>query len=305
MPAHTDSHNLAPVVPISARANDSRPVRVHRAAKSREFVSMSNALAGDDRLSYGARGLLLKVLSLHPTYEHAVERLATDVDGQSAVRAMLGELEEIGHARTFQDHGLRGRIQWRWEFSEEPKSDWVEQTKARKSKNGCTIPRLSRDGKPSDGKSGDSVIRTTTIRTTERRLSEQQPPAAAALCLPGLDVETANTEAGERPSKAKDQQRPRSPLFDALAVACGNNLAEMTERANRACGVALAEIRKVCPGVTPGEIHRRADNFRRMNRPGYRLTPSKFASDWSTLGDSSASNSTATPYRGSSAATLQ
>lgn len=57
--------------------------------------------------------------------------------------------------------------------------------------------------------------------------------------------------------------RPRDPLFDALCVASGEGRPEgVTPKKARQIGVALAEIKKATPGVTPEEITRRAGNYK-------------------------------------------
>lgn len=79
----------------------------------------------------------------------------------------------------------------------------------------------------------------------------------------------------ETPQKPK----PRNPLFDALARACGSEPSQLTNGAARTVGVALAEIRAVFPNVTPDEIGRRADAYRRL-MPTATLTESALAKHW-------------------------
>jgi hypothetical protein len=53
----------------------------------------------------------------------------------------------------------------------------------------------------------------------------------------------------------------------------------MTRRSARACGVALAEIRRTAPNVNPDEFKRRAFNYR-MQFKDAALTPSALCSQW-------------------------
>ena len=78
--------------------------------------------------------------------------------------------------------------------------------------------------------------------------------------------------------------RARNPLFDALAEACGADPAQMPARQARACGVALAEIRKACPSVDPPEFARRAERYRRLYRDAA-LTPSALCAHWAECGN--------------------
>ncbi len=56
--------------------------------------------------------------------------------------------------------------------------------------------------------------------------------------------------------------RKRNPLIDALASLECDNLNEVTQRSWQKHGTALADIKGVCPDVTPDEIKRRATNYR-------------------------------------------
>lgn len=88
-----------------------------------------------------------------------------------------------------------------------------------------------------------------------------------------LEVPHKKVLAPGKPARARD------PLFDALAEACGNDLTQMPTKARRACGVALAEIRAVMPGLEPAEIKRRALAYTRKYRDAA-LTPHALAAHW-------------------------
>jgi hypothetical protein len=81
------------------------------------------------------------------------------------------------------------------------------------------------------------------------------------------------------PAPALPTLKPRDELFDALAESCGSNPHEMTARALRACGVALAEIRRACPNVQASDFAIRATGYRRQYRDAA-LTPSALCSHW-------------------------
>lgn len=122
------------------------------------------------------------------------------------------------------------------------------------------------------------------------------PPTAARLTDASAQNDPENPESLEKspetphpapdtltkPEKARKSANPPPPdaLFAALATACGRNPDGMTKREARAAAVALAEIRRACPDVTPDEFTRRAANYRANFRDAA-LTPSALAAHWS------------------------
>ena len=109
--------------------------------------------------------------------------------------------------------------------------------------------------------------------------------SARARARPTVEPETNPVPSRPVQVEPKDQSaaapRTRDPLFDALAAVSGADPREMTEAAARACGVALAEIRKVAPNLTPEEIARRAANYP-THFGDAALTPSALAKHWAT-----------------------
>lgn len=83
-------------------------------------------------------------------------------------------------------------------------------------------------------------------------------------------------------TKAK-RARPRDPLFDALATACGHNLAELTDSAASSIRKALADILRASPHATPEEITRRVCAYR-SRHPQRQFSEHAIAKDWSRLG---------------------
>lgn len=98
--------------------------------------------------------------------------------------------------------------------------------------------------------------------------------------VPGSPGELAlSATSSEEKQGTATPERARNPLFDALATATGEQPLELTTTAGRAIGVALAEIRKASPDVTPEEIHRRAENYRR-HMPHATLTAHALKAHW-------------------------
>lgn len=72
-------------------------------------------------------------------------------------------------------------------------------------------------------------------------------------------------------------------LFDTLCAVCGYNAKEMTRAGKRTTGVAIADIRAVCPDLTPLMIQSRAAAYKRKH-PTWELTPSSLAKHWGEFG---------------------
>jgi hypothetical protein len=77
------------------------------------------------------------------------------------------------------------------------------------------------------------------------------------------------------------QARKRDPLFDAMAVACGHDLENLTKSEGTAIGSAVAEVRHKA-GITPQVIHDKAQAYRSMH-PDWELTPRALVKHWSAL----------------------
>lgn len=85
------------------------------------------------------------------------------------------------------------------------------------------------------------------------------------------------------PKAKANGARKRDLCFDALAVACGHNLGELTKSGAQSIGDALAKIRGASPDVTPEEIARRVATYR-SRHPQRRFSEQAIAKDWSRLG---------------------
>lgn len=91
-----------------------------------------------------------------------------------------------------------------------------------------------------------------------------------------------------RPGRTKFD-RPRNPLFDALALATGTkDLAKLTRAGAKAIGVALADIREVSADVSPAEIERVIDAYKRTH-PTWPCTAPAIAKNWAEFAASTSS----------------
>jgi len=103
---------------------------------------------------------------------------------------------------------------------------------------------------------------------------DKPPPSAVA---------PLNAEPPAPPPKPEPKPRPRNELVDALVSATGGEPLAATQTALKAAGVALAEIKTVCPELTPQLIDRAAKAYTRAHRD-WPLTPHALAKNWHTLG---------------------
>lgn len=91
------------------------------------------------------------------------------------------------------------------------------------------------------------------------------------------------------------KKRERDALFDALAVATGQNLVELSRAMARSIAVALADIRAVTPDLTVGEINRRAEAYRNKHRD-WPLTATSLAKYWGEFGGARTRQAKSDPY---------
>jgi hypothetical protein len=97
---------------------------------------------------------------------------------------------------------------------------------------------------------------------------------------PNAEEQVKEQEEEQETSSPEKPARARDALFDALATATDRDPTGMTRREQRACGTALADIRRATPTLTPAELQRRAAHYR-AHFPQAALTPSALANQWS------------------------
>jgi hypothetical protein len=121
--------------------------------------------------------------------------------------------------------------------------------------------------------SGELVTRNLSLESVTLR-----SPSANA-------VAPSETVLGPAARSAVRQMRSsgqRDALFDALAVSCGIEPAELTRSARGAINKALKDLREV--GATPEEISLRAERYRRR-WPKMTLSATALAKHWAELTD--------------------
>lgn len=100
------------------------------------YESISRDALQDRRLSYKARGIMSYLKSKPPRWKTNTQAIAddSDKDGYEAVNSGIRELEELGYFARLKRQGARGRWEWLWIYSDDPravaarKAKWEEST---------------------------------------------------------------------------------------------------------------------------------------------------------------------------------
>jgi len=123
------------------------------------------------------------------------------------------------------------------------------------------------------------------IERERERESNTNRSAPAPAAAPGLVMDFAPPPVrllplpASSPPAGPPAPRPRNLILDALVAIDGSDPMQVTASAFRAAATALAEIRAVCPALTPDEIRRRAAHYRAHHRD-LTLTPHALAKHW-------------------------
>jgi hypothetical protein len=262
------------------------PPYVRRSPKcnASRFARIDNELLQKEALSFRARGLLAYILSKPQDWTHSAERLANKVEGKHAIRAALRELETFGFARLDKERGAGGQLINRWFFSEAPASIAPDTEKPHPAPDtvlpGAGQPDSGQPDSGAPGSGGTALFETTVGQTTVGQTTV-------------FNLATADAVAGKAVKTRKP--RARNPLIDTLASLNGSDPKQITGTAWSGIAKCLAEIKEVCPGVTPDEIRRRAVNYR-LHYPDAALTPYAMVIHWA-LADKSPGGRTTEPVR--------
>lgn len=130
-------------------------------------------------------------------------------------------------------------------------------------------------------------------------INKPKPSRIKPLCLCESDSlidtvqvrDASNTEQGIGTGKREletiaipPRGTARDGLFDSLAHATGRDPLQLTKTERGKCEAALAEIKAVCPELTPTEIYTRAARYPQVMPPKSKLTPHALAGNWALCG---------------------
>jgi hypothetical protein len=147
------------------------------------FICVMNAVAQDARLSYGARGLLVHMVSLPEEWNFSSDRLATQRTGRRAILGYLRELETFGYVRREREQDAEGKIRTVTRVSDEPVPEWLEAASSQVS----TGVRLPAFGKPASGERTPNKEQSTKDRTQS---TEDVPTSSGS--TPSINVPTSS-----------------------------------------------------------------------------------------------------------------
>lgn len=157
----------------------------------RDFTTLPNDLIRDSRLSWGALGLLVYILSLPDDFRLRLCHLAKQKScGRDATRARAKELENAGYLLITRERGTHGRFSSTlWEVSDtptlsaptSPRSDFPDVVEP-ETENPNTVPPSPDD--PSLLNTDTKQILREKRTTTTKPLQRVQSPAHADLQYP-------------------------------------------------------------------------------------------------------------------------
>jgi hypothetical protein len=214
-----------------------------------------------------------------------------DPDARERLPAWFAELEREGMVRRYK--GPDGNT-----YYDIP--NWLKHQKIEKP-SPSKIPSFTesspitpRSLPEESGLDQGSGIRDQGIR--EQGSPLEPPDGGAGEVVSGEGLFPASSAATKQPAETPPATKPRQrdPLFDALAAVDGSSPAELTRGSARACGVALAEIRRVTPTVTPADVAARAANYR-LHMPDCAISPSALSKHWAKCARPPAGKGSYTP----------
>ncbi|MGB0385812.1 MAG: hypothetical protein ACPGWR_13410 [Ardenticatenaceae bacterium] len=133
------------------KTNKSKPKRIIRTRKNKNYFVASNDAFNDERLSWGARGILAYLLSKQDTWEVYKEDLyKRSSDKPNRTDRHVKELQECGYIRRYRTHDKEGKFVWLTEVYESPTLN--PDFKLQKTSKGPPTQ------KPSSGKPFDRVV---------------------------------------------------------------------------------------------------------------------------------------------------
>ena len=178
--------------------------------------------------------------------------------------------------------------------------DIAESTVKRRLKELADVGAVIRKDRYQDNRQTSSLTTLRTVpepgsladqRRTHPRVAELIPqgggadtPGGSGADTPGVAELTYNQKSKNQKPKKPKNQRSRDELVDALVMACGYNIDEVTPDAWRAAGVAAAQLRKLATTPTPADVHYRAQVYQ-VNMPGATLTPSALVRHWAAMAE--------------------
>lgn len=139
-----------------------------RVAKRNRWTSVDRKVINDERLSFGALGLLIWLLDKPDDWETSSERIAGQrKEGRDAVRTIFKELEKFGYLVRVTWRDERGHMNTRLDFFEQPQT--TEDVGKSQVAPETAFPA---SGEPASGEPASDT--PSSIEKTERQTTEKQ-----------------------------------------------------------------------------------------------------------------------------------
>ena len=271
---------------------------IRRHVTADPFARVKRAMLEASDLSWKAKGILSYLLGKPDNWQlKEADLINRGNDGRDAVRSGIAELQSAGYLRKEVVSGKAGQFSRNiWHITDTPGyANEIQPSPYRVSRCGfpdAENPTLSKKeaskneeeekkgvaqaGKSENQKSPAQPA-TGSLNNLEASPSAEPTPQTPLLRQPPLPQ---GQPAAPKPSRVTT--RPRSPLFDALALVCGLSVEHMTKSEGGRVGKALSDIRAVKPDLTTEDITAVAQNFKKL-MPWCDITPTAIATRWSQV----------------------
>lgn len=238
---------------------------IFRSSHRDHFTLLPNALLRDNRLHLKTRGLLALALSHSEEWIVTKKWIEEQVpEGKDSVRTCFRQLEEFGYAVLKETRDETGKIRERiWTFHDSPVPENERSNSTRWKQN----PEI---GNPPS-------VSVTTAGNPDGGLPDGGQPETKK------EQQEEGTEKEERGPLARIPKELRNQMLELLVELSGWNRAELRKQDWSKVRAGLTNICLSTPDVSPAEIARRAQNFRRVYN-WKQLTPLTLGQHWPELG---------------------
>ena len=156
---------------------------IYRSHHAQQYVVVPNYIARDGRLSFRARGLLVMLLSLPPSWHVTTDQLAEHApEGRDPVRRAMAELRRAGYVRVVREQDGRGRWHTTLEVYDVPQPDATRPASGATSDDGMSSQVTPDAGQPAAGQPAPKYFKYGVARARAPRASPEFRPAWCGQC---------------------------------------------------------------------------------------------------------------------------
>ncbi len=181
---------------------------IFRTEKDQSYFVVANEPFNDERLSWGARGILAYLLSKPDTWQsHQRDLVRQGPDGETRVKKYQQELAKFGYLRRLKKRDKKGKIRWVTELYESPEL------------NSHFIQNLATSGKPPSGKPPSG--KPSSGKPSSGKPSSGNPLSGKPPSLVNTEKESTEKENTEKENTdgTDENTRERQPTTKTAAAA--------------------------------------------------------------------------------------